>query len=173
MAKNKNGRNGQDADAESLTFSLRAHPGDTIARRYRLAQLLGVAVSSTFRRDLSLYDILLSREEETLTTRERKNFVEIVRTLALNAAIRSESVPDSGYLVRYLRLAGKDALCPLITNATALRLFLIVDRAREHAGRIEQAAQAQAEGRQGHGLADLKDASTANTTDMEAGDVAE
>lgn len=170
MAKKKNVGNGQAVDDDSITFSLRAHPGDTIARRYRLAQLLGVAVSSTFRRDLSLYDILLAREEETLTTRERKTFVEIVRTLALNAAIRTESIPDAGDLVRYLKLAGKDALCPLITNATALRLFLIVDRAREHAGRIETAVQEQAEGRGNGALPDLRDTTPPAA---EVGDVAE
>lgn len=173
MTRKKNG-NGAGED-DSFTFSLRAHPGDTIAKRYQLARLIGVAVSSPFRRDLALYDILLTREEETLSTRERKTFIEVVRTLALNAAIRSESIPDAGDLIRYLRLAGKDSLCPLIANATAIRLFLIVDRAREHAGRIETASQAQAEGRNGHGLADLKDTRPGSVVEdvEEAGDVAE
>jgi hypothetical protein len=148
-------------DDDSITFSIRAHPGDTVAKRYSLARLIGVAVSSPFRRDLGLYDILLSQEEESLSTRERKVFVEVVRTLALNAAIRSENVPDRGDLIRYLRMAGKDALCPLISNATTQRLFLIVDRAREHAGRIEAASSSHSNGANGHEhLPDLRDTSS-------------
>jgi hypothetical protein len=162
----QNGTNGKRkprVDDDSITFSIRAHPGDTVAKRYTLARLIGVAVSSPFRRDLGLYDILLSQEEEAMTTRERKSFVEAVRTLALNAAIRSENVPDRADLIRYLKLAGKDALTPLVSNATTLRLFLIVDRAREHAGRIESASSARNGGAHPH-PSDLMD--TESTTPM-------
>lgn len=130
----------QQIEGESITFSLRAHPGDTVYRRYQLARHIGVSISSPFRRDLNLYDILLTKEEEGITGSERKAFIGVVRTLALNASIRAEVVPDRVDLVRYLRLAGKESLGHFVTNATTIRLFLIVDRAREHAGRIELAA---------------------------------
>jgi hypothetical protein len=152
-------------DDDSITFSIRAHPGDTVAKRYQLARLIGVAVSSPFRRDLGLYDILLSQEEEAMTTRERASFIKTVRTLALNANIRSENVPDRTDLIRYLRMADKDSLSPLISNATTLRLFLIVDRAREHAGRIEAASSARNDGAPPADLMDTSSTEVSNATE--------
>jgi hypothetical protein len=121
----------------SITFSLRGHRGDKITSLYQLAKCLDVAVTSVFRQNLALYDFLLLYEEENLTQKERRSFDEIVRVLGLSHLVRMEGTPDRRSLVEYVKLSGKEPLCPFIANSTNTRLFLIVDRAREHAARIE------------------------------------
>jgi hypothetical protein len=120
----------------SITMSLRGNRGDNIVSLYDLAKELGVAVTSIFRQNLLLYDHLLAREEENMSVQEKQKLGEIVHILALSHLVRIEGLPNKDTLVEHMLLSGKDVLAKFITNSTPVRLFLIVDRARAQAARI-------------------------------------
>lgn len=121
---------------ESFTFSLRAYSDDCIGALYKLSRALRVTVTSVFRQNLLLYETLLQLEQETMNQKESAVFDELVRILSMSHIVRSEGVPDKGTIIDYVRIAEKPALIPMITSASPVRLFLIIDRARTQAGRI-------------------------------------
>lgn len=171
MSLKKERKKNQDLTDGSITFSLRAHAGDVIAKRYQTAKFLGIAVTSPFRHDLSLFDSLLSLEEKNLVSSERKIFSDLIRTIALSSMIRTEDPPDRQEIIRYLRMANKNALISFVANSTNVRLFLIVDRAREFACQMEIARTERVEGVTGNANHfDTSDAATDDAISADATD---